>query len=125
MLTRSSSFSPNRYTFVFLFKACGDGLRVLEGEQARVHAIKVGLEGNVFVTNALIGMYAKRGMVEDARGVFDCSVNRDLYSWNIMVGGYVGLGKMDCAVALFDAMHERDVVSWSTVIAGYVQVTMI
>lgn len=124
MLMRGSSFSPNQYTFVFLLKACGNGLGVLEGEQVRGHAIKVGLEGNLFVTNALIGMYASWGLVEAARKVFDWSMNRDLYSWNITVSGYVGLGKMDCAMDLFNAMHERDVVSWTTVIAGFVQVTV-
>lgn len=125
MLMQSSSNLPNQYTFVFVLKACGNGLGVLEGEQIRVHAIKVGLEGNLFVTNAMIGMYAKWGLVEDAKKVFDWSMDRDLYSWNIMVGGYVGLGQMDCAKELFNGMLERDVVSWSTLIAGYVQVTII
>lgn len=124
MLMQGSNFSPNQYTFVFLLKACGNGLGVLEGEQVRSHAIKVGLEGNLFVTNALIGMYGNWGLVEAARRVFDWSMNRDLYSWNIMVSGYVGLGKMDCAMELFNEMLERDVVSWTTIIAGYVQVTV-
>jgi pentatricopeptide repeat protein len=123
-MIRGSGLLPNQYSFVFVFKACGNGLGVLEGEQIRVHAIKVGLENNVFVTNALIGMYANWGLVEEARRVFDWSVNRDLYSWNIMLGGYVGTHDMDRAMDLFDEMCERDVVSWSTVIAGYVQVTM-
>ncbi|XP_015901687.3 pentatricopeptide repeat-containing protein At5g66520 [Ziziphus jujuba] len=122
MMMQGSSILPNQYTFVFVLKACGNGLGVLEGEQVRVHAIKVGLEGNLFVTNALIGMYAKWGSVEDATKVFDWSTDRDLYSWNIMVGGYVGLGKMNRAMELFNGMRERDVVSWSTIIAGYVQV---
>ncbi|KAG2708408.1 hypothetical protein I3760_05G192100 [Carya illinoinensis] len=121
-VVRGLSLTPNRYTFVFLFKACGNNLGVLEGEQIRVHAIKVGLEDNVFVTNALIGMYANWGLVEEARRMFNCSVERDLYSWNIMVGGYVGTGDMDQALEWFDRMPERDVVSWSTVIAGYVKV---
>ena len=121
-MVRGSGLLPNRYTFVFVFKACGNGLGVLEGEQIRVHAIKFGLENNVFVTNALIGMYANWGLVEEARRMFDWSVNRDLYSWNIMLGGYVGTGDMVQAMDLFDEMCERDVVSWSTIIAGYVQV---
>lgn len=125
MMMQGSSILPNQYTFVFVLKACGNGLGVLEGEQVRVHAIKVGLEGNLYVTNALIGMYAKWGLVEDATKVFDWSTDRDLYSWNIMVGGYVGLGKMNRAMELFNGMRERDVVSWSTIIAGYVQVIIL
>ncbi|KAG6621467.1 hypothetical protein I3842_Q025800 [Carya illinoinensis] len=95
LVVRGLSLTLNRYTFVFLFKECGNSLGVLEGEQVQVHAIKVGLENNVFVTNVLIGMYANWGLVEEARRMFDCSVERDMYSWNIMVGGYLGTGDMD------------------------------
>ncbi|KAF8398470.1 hypothetical protein HHK36_017398 [Tetracentron sinense] len=121
-MLRSSSLLPNQYTFVFVFKACCNGLGVLEGEQVRVHAIKLGLESNVFVRNVLIQMYANWGLVDDARRVFDWSFGWDLYSWNLMIGGYVGSSDMDHARELFDLMPERDVVTWSTMITGYVQV---
>ncbi|TKY45043.1 Pentatricopeptide repeat-containing protein [Spatholobus suberectus] len=55
-LTQDSGLSPNRYSFVFAFSACGNGLGVQEGEQVRSHAVKMGLENNVFVVNALIGI---------------------------------------------------------------------
>lgn len=123
-LTRDSGLFPNRYSFVFAFGACGNGLGVLEGEQVRSHAVKLGMEDNVFVVNALIGMYGKLGLVEDGRKVFEWAVDRDLYSWNTMIAAYVGSGDMSQAKALFDGMQERDVVSWSTLIAGYVQVLL-
>ncbi|XP_039683006.1 pentatricopeptide repeat-containing protein At2g02980, chloroplastic [Medicago truncatula] len=74
LLTRDSGFFPNRYSFVFAFGACGNGLCVREGEQVFLHAVKVGLDCNVFVVNALIGMFGKWGDVEDARKVFDLAV---------------------------------------------------
>ena len=121
-MVRVPGFLPNRYTFVFAFQACGNGLGILEGGQIRVHAIKTGLEDNLYVTNALIRMYANWGLVDDARKVFDWSLDQDLYSWNIMIGGYVGSGELGRAKEMFEEMSERDVVSWSTMIAGYVQV---
>lgn len=121
-MLRVSKFFPNRYTFVFVFQACGNGLGLLEGEQIRVHAIKIGLEDNVYVTNAMIRMYANWGLVDVARKVFDWSLDQDLYSWNIMIGGYVASGELGRAKEMFDEMSEKDVVSWSTMIAGYVQV---
>ncbi|XP_010257416.1 PREDICTED: pentatricopeptide repeat-containing protein At3g62890-like [Nelumbo nucifera] len=121
-ILRDSSLVPNQYTFVFVLKACSQGLGIREGQQVRVYAMKVGLESNVFVTNALIQMYANCGSVDDARMVFDWSAQRDLFSWNLMIGGYVGSGDVIHAKELFDAMPERDVVSWSTMIAGLVQV---
>ncbi|CAL0328656.1 unnamed protein product [Lupinus luteus] len=122
-LTRDSELVPNRYSFVFAFGACGNGLGVREGEQVRVHASKVGLESNVFVANALIGMYGKWGFVEEGQKVFELAIEyRDLYSWNTMIAAYVGSGNMSRAKEVFDEMPEQDVVSWSTIIAGYVQV---
>ena len=125
-LIRDSGLAPNRYSFVFAFGACGNGLGVQEGEQVRVHAVKVGLENNVFVANALIGMYGKWGLVEESRKVFEWAAEyRDLYSWNTMIAAYIGSGNMSLAKALFDGMQIRDVVSWSTIIAGYVQVLLV
>ncbi|KAG4380613.1 hypothetical protein GLYMA_16G204800v4 [Glycine max] len=121
-LTQDLGLFPNRYSFVFAFSACGNGLGVQEGEQVRIHAVKVGLENNVFVVNALIGMYGKWGLVGESQKVFQWAVDRDLYSWNTLIAAYVGSGNMSLAKELFDGMRERDVVSWSTIIAGYVQV---
>ncbi|KAL1356143.1 hypothetical protein HN51_008125 [Arachis hypogaea] len=122
-LIRDSGLFPNRYSFVFAFGACGNGLGVQEGEQVQVHAVKTGLENNVFVANALISMYGKWKLVEESRKVFEWAAEyRDLYSWNNMIVAYVGAGNMNKAKELFDGMQERNVVSWSTIIAGYVQV---
>lgn len=121
-MIRLSEIFPNRYTLVFAFKACGNGLGVLEGEQIRVHAVKTGLERNIFVTNAMIRMYSNWGLVDEARRVFDWSSDLDMYSWNIMIGGYIGSAKLGRARQMFNQMSERDVVSQSTMIAGYVQV---
>ncbi|KAG6588176.1 Pentatricopeptide repeat-containing protein, chloroplastic, partial [Cucurbita argyrosperma subsp. sororia] len=120
-LIRDGRLVPNQYSFAFAFKGCGNAVGVLEGEQVRAHAVKLGLENNLFVMNALIGMYVNLGVVGDARKVFDWSTIRDMYSWNIMLSGYAKLGKMDDARELFDEMPERDVVSWTTMIAGCVQ----
>ncbi|KAK6925687.1 Pentatricopeptide repeat, partial [Dillenia turbinata] len=121
-LIRILDLYPNRYSFVYVLKGCGSGLGILEGEQVRVHAIKNGFEGNLFVSNVLIQMYSNWGLVDDARSIFDWSIEQDLYSWNMMIGGYVRWGRLNEAKELFDSMPERDVVSWSTMIAGYVQV---
>lgn len=119
-MVQDPSVVPNQYTFVFVLKACGT--RVYEGEQVCAHAIKHGLDGNLFVRNVVIKMYADMGMIGSARKVFDGSCSRDLYSWNSMINGYVGSGDMYEARELFDVMPGKDVVSWSTMVAGYVQV---
>ncbi|WOL17031.1 Pentatricopeptide repeat-containing protein [Canna indica] len=123
MLRDPAAPTPNQYTLAFLLAACAPrGLGLAEAEQVRVHALKRGLETNVFVSNVVIRMYGSFGSVHDAQKVFDVSTQRDLFSWNSLMGAYVGSGNVDRARKLFDEMPEKDVVSWSTIIAGYVQV---
>ncbi|KAL5713526.1 hypothetical protein ACHQM5_015593 [Ranunculus cassubicifolius] len=86
----------NQYTFVFALKGCG--MRISEGEQVCVHAIKFGLDVKVFVMNVMIKMYADLGLIDLARKVFDGSSCRDLYSWNSMIGGYVGSGDFSMSI---------------------------
>lgn len=85
-------------------------------------AVKRGLEGNVFVSNAVTHMYAQCGLLEEAKRVFDWGLERDLYSWNILMSGYIRSGEMGRAKEVFLEMPKRDIVCWSTIIAGYVQV---
>eukprot|EP01018_Ginkgo_biloba_P035775 Gb_37473 [translate_table: standard] len=73
----------------------------------------------LFQDNRLIGMYAKRGNLLNAREVFDKMIVRDVSSWNTVIAGYVKCGRIEDARQLFDKMPERDAVSWSSMIAGY------
>ncbi|KAM1887961.1 hypothetical protein ACFX13_046143 [Malus domestica] len=80
-----------------------------------------GFNPTVFVTNCLIRMYVKCGVLEYAGKVFHGMPQRDMVSWNTMVFGFAGGGKMRFAQSFFDAMPERDVVLWNSLISGYLQ----
>ncbi|KAF9606370.1 hypothetical protein IFM89_025038 [Coptis chinensis] len=58
------------------------------GMFAHVYVIKNGLEFDVYVSNALINMYAKFGMLALARSIFDQMMVRDLVSWNSLIAAY-------------------------------------
>jgi len=77
------------------------------------------------VGNAIIDVYAKCGMMEDALKVFDQMHIKDVVSWNAMVTGYSQNGNFEDALNLFKKMGKENiklnVVSWSAVIAGYAQ----
>ncbi|KAE9610684.1 putative tetratricopeptide-like helical domain-containing protein [Lupinus albus] len=86
--------------------------------------------------NTLIAGYGQKGMVEEARRLFDGipddqsdgnegkrRFGRNVVSWNSMMMCYVKAGAIVSARELFDRMKERDTFSWNTMISGYVHIS--
>lgn len=95
-----------------------------------------GKDDLVHAYNTLIAGYGQRGMVEEARRLFDGipsdqgdgnegqrRFRRNVVSWNSMMMCYVKVGDIVSARELFDMMRERDTFSWNTMISGYVQIS--
>ncbi|XP_023529642.1 pentatricopeptide repeat-containing protein At1g62260, mitochondrial isoform X1 [Cucurbita pepo subsp. pepo] len=86
----------------------------------------------VHAYNTLIAGYGQKGMIQEARKLFDCipnrqedengSFGRNVVSWNSMIMSYVRAGDIVSARELFDKMVERDTFSWNTMISGYIQI---
>lgn len=93
-----------------------------------------GREDLVHAYNTLIAGYGQKGMIEQARKLFDhipshCdrkdesgNFGRNVVSWNSMIMSYVRAGDIVSARELFDNMIERDTFSWNTMISGYVHI---
>ncbi|XP_021827735.1 pentatricopeptide repeat-containing protein At3g02330, mitochondrial isoform X4 [Prunus avium] len=113
--------TKNFKTFSHIFQQCSHGRAPNPGKQAHARMIVSGFEPTVFVTNCLIQMYVKCGVLEYASKVFDGMPQRDTVSWNTMIFGYAESGNMEFAQSCFDVMPERDVVSWNSLISGYLQ----
>ncbi|KAG8073044.1 hypothetical protein GUJ93_ZPchr0006g46182 [Zizania palustris] len=64
------------------------------GVGASVHAVAArrGLQGDVFVANSLVDMYAKCLELPSARKVFDLIADKNVVSWNTMLSGLVRAG---------------------------------
>eukprot|EP01018_Ginkgo_biloba_P030431 Gb_26340 [translate_table: standard] len=89
---RREDINPDKFTFPFVLKACA-GLAALEqGKDIHDDAIRIGLQSDVYVENALIAMYGKCGNLESARHVFDKMLQRDVVSWTAMIAAYAGNG---------------------------------
>ncbi|KAL5822868.1 hypothetical protein ACOSQ4_020768 [Xanthoceras sorbifolium] len=105
--------------------ACASLGMWLRGKEVHGYAMKTGLFEDVFIGNAIVDMYAKCGMMEEAKKVFERMKVKDVVSWNAMVTAYSQIGNFDDALALFEKMRkekmELNVVTWSAVIAGYAQ----
>ncbi|KAJ1266898.1 hypothetical protein BS78_07G015300 [Paspalum vaginatum] len=108
----------DRFTYPSLLRACGElrDAAVGRGIEQRVLAWGYGLD--MYVWNALVGMYAKCGELGDARRVFDGMPARDVVSWNAMVSGYTSAGMWGEAFELLQQVPGANVVTWNAVATG-------
>lgn len=100
-------WSPDHYTFPFVFKACGDVLSFNLGASIHASVFRSGFDNNVFVCNAVVSMYGKCNAIVHARKVFDEMCQRgvcDLVSWNSIVSAYSRCCVQEIAVSLFREM---------------------
>ncbi|KAF2301713.1 hypothetical protein GH714_028754 [Hevea brasiliensis] len=88
-------FSPDKFTFPFVVKACLASFALDKGKEC--------------------------GDVDYGRKVFDKMRVRSVVSWTTFVAGLVACGELDAARGAFDQMPMRNVVSWTAMINGYVK----
>ncbi|CAL5009576.1 unnamed protein product [Urochloa decumbens] len=108
----------DRFMYPSVLRACGElrDATVGRGIERRVQRWGYGLD--MYVWNALVGMYAKCGELEDARRVFDGMPARDVVSWNAIVSGYTSAGMWGEAFELLQQVPGANVVTWNVVAAG-------
>eukprot|EP01018_Ginkgo_biloba_P034753 Gb_24825 [translate_table: standard] len=95
------------FTFASVLKACVSLQTLEHGKQIHACIIRLGLESNIFLGNALIDVYAKCGRMEYARNIFDIMPERDLVSWTEMIAGYARDGNGGKALEMFDQMGRE------------------
>eukprot|EP00250_Pteridium_aquilinum_P034384 c750_g1_i1 orf=3-1277(+) len=97
---------PNHYTFSCALKACSGRGVVLEGTQIHDNIVKLGLESDTIVGNALICMYATCNCLFDARHVFNGLAKQTIVSWGTMLAGYAQHGYGFSALQLLMSMQH-------------------
>ncbi|CAL9064260.1 pentatricopeptide repeat-containing protein At5g08510 [Musa acuminata AAA Group] len=112
---------PNPHSFVFLFSACTAFARPAHGRALHARFLLSGLPFDAFVATSLLDFYAKSGLLDSARRLFDELPFRDVAMWNSLIGGYTRWGELDQARELFEMMPFRNVISWTTMVSGYAQ----
>ncbi|KAG9137059.1 hypothetical protein Leryth_019016 [Lithospermum erythrorhizon] len=95
-------------------KSLRDGLKHF------AYAIKSGLTTNVFNSNQLIHLYAKRRLIREAHKLFDEMPNRNVFTWNAIINGYVKARDLMQAQLLFAASPCKDSVTYNSMLSGYI-----
>ncbi|KAF2306739.1 hypothetical protein GH714_020975 [Hevea brasiliensis] len=84
--------------------ACAN-IAVLEfGKQVHGLVIALGYESCLFISNALVDMYAKCSDILAAKNIFDEIIHKDVVSWTSIIVGAAQHGRADEALALYDDM---------------------
>ncbi|KAL5982006.1 hypothetical protein ACLOJK_016074 [Asimina triloba] len=101
---QSWGLQPNDYTFTNAISACSGNNSLDIGRQLHCAALKFGLVGVVSVGNAIVTMYAKNGLVEEAEKMFRGMSNRDFVSWTAILSAYSREGHGERAMERFVEM---------------------
>ncbi|RZR86993.1 hypothetical protein BHM03_00014299 [Ensete ventricosum] len=108
VMTREG-FVPTNFTLASVLSACGSLMALQDGRRCHGIAVKIGVDGNLFVENALLGMYAKCGSTSDAVKVFDRISHPNEVSITAMMGCMMQSGSIEEAVRLFEMMHRSGI----------------
>ncbi|PIN22909.1 hypothetical protein CDL12_04375 [Handroanthus impetiginosus] len=100
---------PNGSTFVAIIMASGNQASLLHGLQFHNQAIKIGLDFDSFVTNALMEMYAKCGSTDAVQLLFDGLIQRDVACWNSMISMHAQHGDAEKALNMFKQMKAEGI----------------
>ncbi|KAF8409470.1 hypothetical protein HHK36_005546 [Tetracentron sinense] len=96
-------------TFATMIRAsAGLGL-VYAGRQLHSCILKMQIDGDIFVSCALIDMYSKCGSIDDAQFVFDEMPEKTVVGWNSIIAGYALHGYSEEALSMYYEMRDSGV----------------
>ncbi|KAJ0678218.1 putative tetratricopeptide-like helical domain superfamily, DYW domain-containing protein [Helianthus annuus] len=91
----------SEFTVSGVLCACAAEFAVFECRQLHAFALKASMLTNIFVGTALLDVYAKCGLLEDAIRVFEYMPERSAVTWSSMVAGYVKNELFEEALLMF------------------------
>ncbi|CAN1252278.1 Pentatricopeptide repeat-containing protein At2g27610 [Linum perenne] len=100
---------PGQFTFATVIGSLSGETMLHKGIQVQAAAIKNGFQTAAPVSNSLVSVYSKAGMIDNARAVFDRIIAHDVVSWTAMISGYLQNGNAERAVDLFRGMSKESV----------------
>ncbi|PHU20369.1 putative pentatricopeptide repeat-containing protein [Capsicum chinense] len=96
----------NDFTFSSVIRVCGNSTLLELGKQIHGLCLKTSYDSSSFIGSALISLYSKCGLVENAYHVFDGVPVRNLGMWNAMLIACAQHGHTKKVFGLFKEMES-------------------
>ncbi|PIA45930.1 hypothetical protein AQUCO_01600284v1 [Aquilegia coerulea] len=102
-----SEVRPSPVTITSILSACAQLGALTLGKWVHELIVRENFQSNIYVSTALIDMYAKCGSIKEAQQLFDTMMEKNVVSWNAMISGYGlhGLGRE--ALRVYDEMLQK------------------
>ncbi|RYR61578.1 hypothetical protein Ahy_A04g018757 isoform A [Arachis hypogaea] len=118
---RRHGMVPSNFSVISTLSSCASLGWIMLGRQIHGEGIKLGLDSDVSVSNAILTLYAETDYMNECRKVFFQMPEYDQISWNSFIAFYGKSGQMEDCETIFSRMSERrDEVSWNSMISGYI-----
>ncbi|KAK2642258.1 hypothetical protein Ddye_024021 [Dipteronia dyeriana] len=112
---------PDHFVFATLVKACAALGATTQGKQVHARYVLSPFCDDDVVKSSLVDMYAKFGLPDNARSVFDSIKMKNTVSWTAMLSGYARSGRKNEAMEMFKSAPVRNLFAWTALISGFVQ----
>ena len=99
--------SPDIFAITTVLHACACTGLLENGKDIHNYIKENKMQSDLFVSNALMDMYAKCASMGDAHSVFSEMQVKDIVSWNTMIGGYSKNSLPNEALNLFVEMQHN------------------
>ncbi|KAF8020900.1 hypothetical protein BT93_G1342 [Corymbia citriodora subsp. variegata] len=109
---------PNQFTFASLLQACATMESLQLGEQVHCNVLKVGLDSDVFVSNALMDVYSKSGRIDISVKIFEESQATNDVTYNTLIVGFAQIGEGQKALSLFSNMLDHRLTATEVTYSG-------
>lgn len=102
---QSKGMKPDKVTFICISCACANLVALAEGRLIHASVVLAGFILDVVVASALVNMYGKCGLVDDAFRIFSKMHERNVVSWNSLITSCAQHKREKEALQLFDRMQ--------------------
>ncbi|KAJ8899260.1 hypothetical protein K2173_017292 [Erythroxylum novogranatense] len=86
---RKTGLMPSNFSLISVLSSCGSLGWVMLGQQTHGEGLKLGLDLDVSVSNALLSLYGETGYHVECQKLFALMLEYDQVSWNTIIGSLV------------------------------------